>query len=222
MSKQPVAAPLAGEMPAAATGTEPRGTGKFFLALGIILLLVLAIQGYRQWDGQRQTDQWSYNGYEFRQSSDGFWVTRIEVDGQPYNIPFYYHPTEVADILMDDRAAAPILVNRPREVVISVDPESNNRVVIAGVEIARITGHKYNLLNIPTSSALSRPINTAADIPVVTCADAGNGTTVIQFIHANTTAIVEEDSCILILYESPDDSIRAADKFAYRLLRIVR
>jgi len=109
-------------------------------------------------------------------------VTRIQVREQPYDIPFYYHPREIEDIVVRDHDADTLLTARNRtveQVFVSVDPDAGAKVAaIAGVEIARLTGSKYGLLNLPTTGALTRPDNTTADYPILTCKDATPATVI--------------------------------------------
>ncbi|MBR9700459.1 hypothetical protein GOV11_01175 [Candidatus Woesearchaeota archaeon] len=223
MTRQPISAPLAGE----SLGEEPiesSGPGnawKFFVAIALVAILIGGMYTYGSWRGNRQIAQDTYNGFYFRQSAEGFWVTQIVVQRQPYNIPFYNHPRDVADVPMQADATAPILIDRPLRIVIAVDPDASSEVVIAGVEIARITGERYNFLNIPTSSALTRLPEDLIEMPVMSCEDADNRTTVIQFVPGNTSMILRDGPCIRLFYTSSEDSIRVADRYAYRLLQIV-
>ena len=108
-------------------------------------------------------------------------------------------------------------------VYIVLDPEAGSKPVIAAVELSRLFGTRYGLLNLPVQSALSRPDpNAAAEIPIITCADAKDGALVIVFASGPESRVFHEgDSCIRVEYTSADDSIRVADRFAYELLQIM-
>jgi hypothetical protein len=193
---------------------------KFIAAFGILLVILVAVTAYQKYQQNQDREEDEFNGFEFAQAEGGLWVTRIEVGRQPYDIPFYYHPRETQDVIVDKTAVDPLLSGAPGEVYISVDPDANNRVVIAGVEIARITGSKYNLLNLNTKSALTKPVP-AYDIPVVTCKDATEDRVVIQFVEDRANVIYREGNCIQLHYANANDSIKVADRFAYMLLRIM-
>ena len=165
----------------------------------------------------------TYNGFNFRKVEGNLWVVRIDVRNQPYDIPFYHHPKDTLTVLKDRTATEPVFKG-PKEIVISVDPDAGSRVVIAGVEIARLTGSKYNLYNIPTSSALSKSTGENIDLPVVSCKDATEERTVIQFVQGKQNLIIRSDNnpnCVLLQYTTPQESIRVADRYAYMLLKIM-
>ena len=218
---QAQAAPLAGEELKGFDSGRTGGAWKFFVALAIVGLIVLSLQYLNQRSADQELVENRHNGFDFVQTAGGLWVTQITVDQQPYNIPFYYHPRDTSLVLREYDAAERLLVNPPKEIVISVDPDAGSRVVVAAVEISRLTGSKYNLLNIPTSSALSRQ-QEGVDIPVVTCEDASEDRVVVRFIEdSEANAIIEENDCIVLFYKDPEESVRVADAFAYMLLQIV-
>jgi hypothetical protein len=194
------------------------GAWKFFLALFLIAIFIMGFYGYDAF--RSQPEDMSYNGFPFAQSAEGFWVTQLQIDGQIFNIPFYYHPTEVVDIKMQTDAVVPLLTDVPQEIVVSISPNATSRVVIGGIEFSRLTGFRYNMLNIPTSSALSAMDEGGADFPVATCLDANENKTVIQFIPGNETIILRDGPCIRLFYETEEDAIRVGDRLAYRILKV--
>jgi hypothetical protein len=195
---------------------------KVFVAVALILILIAGIASWSAYRRDTQRDENQYHGFDFVEAAGGLWVTQIQVGDQPYNIPFYHHPRELEDILIDSTATDPLLRGAPREVYISVDPDAGSKVVIAGVEIARITGSRYNLLNLNTKSALSRPADGGVDVPIVTCADASADRVVLLFQQGPENMISREGSgCVVLSYTDVDESVRVADLYAYMLLRIM-
>jgi len=202
--------------------TEESGVGKFFLVIGIMCALVIALYAYKSWQVEQDRAENRYNGYDFALAKN-IWVTRIELSGQPYDVPFYFHPRETESVIVHENVTDPLLKYPVNQVFISLDPDAGAIPVIAGVEIAKITGSKYNILNLPTQSALSRETETPVQVPIVRCEHAGNGTVVIQFVEDPTTnAIVSEGSCVILFYKNPEESKRVADRYAYMLLQIMR
>jgi hypothetical protein len=202
---------------------KPTKVWPFFVAIGIILVAIIALAGYKAYVRNAEREANQYNGFDFAQAEGGIWVTRIQVGNQPYDIPFYFHPRDTLTVLIDPSVTEP-LANNPKELVISVDPSAGAQVVVAGVEIARITGSKYNLLNIPTSSALSRPANGSIDIPVIDCRNATEDRVVLQFVQGTKNVLIRSDkypNCVLLQYTDVNESVRVADRYAYMLLEIM-
>lgn len=196
----------------------------FFVAIGIIIIAIIAIAAYRVHVRNAEQARNQYNGFDFAQAEGGIWVTRIQVGAQPYDIPFYFHPRDTLTVLIDPTATDPLLKAAPREVILSVDPDAGATVVVAAVEIARITGTKYNLLNYETHSALSRPGNGTAELPVFDCKNATDDRVVLQFVRGSKDLIVRSDkypNCVLLQYTEANESIRVADRYAYMLLKIM-
>jgi len=201
----------------------PRGVWAFFIAFGIVLLLIIVIVSWNAYDRRTTADENRYNGFDFAQAEGSLWVTRIEARGQPYNIPFYFHPRETEDIPVDSEATTPIY-SKPAEVYISVPPDAPSKIVVAGVEVARLLGTKYNLFNLNVHSALSSASDTKVDIPVYRCEDATPDRVIVQFVEGSKNAVArwtENPNCIVLQYTDVDESVRVADRFGYMLLKIM-
>jgi hypothetical protein len=202
---------------------KPGRVWPFFVAIAIIIIAIIGIAAYREHVRETEREANQYKGFDFTQVEGGLWVTRIQVGSQPYDIPFYFHPRDTLTVLIDPTVTEP-LANNPKEVIISIDPDANPKVVIAGVEIARITGSKYDLLNFDTSSALSRPAKGNIDIPVIDCRNATTDRVVLQFIEGSKNLLVRSDkypNCVILQYTDANESIRVADRYAYMLLQIM-
>jgi len=214
--------------PVVEAGVEETGIGsawKFFAAFAILLLFLAGYAWYNNYRADQVVVENQYNGFDFSEAQGGIWVTRIYAKKQPYDIPFYFHPRDTESVLVDPNATHPLWKSPgPQEVVISVDPESKSKVVIAGIEVARILGTKYDLYNFPTSSALSRATNATADMAVINCLDATDDRVVIQFIEGKQNLITrypKNQNCIVLQYTDVNESVRVADRFAYMLLKIM-
>lgn len=207
-----------------ADGTEGRNSAwKFLIAFTILVLLLVGMAAYSSFKRDRDEESNRYNGFDFAQAEGGLWVTRIEVGGQPYDIPFYHHPRDTESVVVQQGVTDTILKGAPRQIYISLHPDAGARPVIGAVEISRITGSKYNLLNIETKGALSEPAAGKVDIPVMSCKNATPDTVVVQFVQGSSNVISRSSnpSCIVLQYTDADESVRVADRFAYMLLRIM-
>jgi hypothetical protein len=201
----------------------PLSLWKVLVAFGIILVILLGFFAYNQYRTKQEQVSNQYNGFDFAQAQGGLWVTRIEIGRQPYDIPFYHHPKELEDVIIDRNAIKPIEA-APRQVFIAIDPDAGAEPVVAGVEISRITGNKYGIYDIETRGALSRPVDGRTDLPVINCQNSTPDKVVIQFVEAKQNVITRSDrypSCIIINYKNASESVRVADKYAYMLLKIV-
>jgi hypothetical protein len=200
---------------------QPSQAWKFFVAFGIILLLFVGYVWYGKYQERNIIEENRYNGFDFAQAEGGLWETRVYARNQPYDIPFYHHPRDLEDISVEPGVLDPVIRQAPRQIYISVDPAANPIVVVAGVEIARLTGSRYNLYNIDTKSALSRPAEAKLDVLVLNCSNATRDRVVLQFIPAQENSIQRDGSCIKLNYIEANDSVKVADRYAYMLIRVM-
>lgn len=203
-----------------ANQSSSAGVWKFFAAFAIILIIFVGIILWTKYSQASEKTKNSYNGFDFTPAQGGLWITRIDVRKQPYDIPFYFHPRDTEDIIIEGNVTQPIM-RKPAQVVISIDPNEPSKVVVGGVEVARIIGTKYNIYNIPTSSALSKPSASKVDIPILSCANATSDMVVVEFKKGRTNAIGTNGNCVVIQYTDANESVRVADRYAYMLLKIM-
>lgn len=206
------------------------GAWKFILALLIVVVLFI-VGGVLFADYEREQSTLLYNGFLFEEKGSGnktIWVTRIDVNGQLYDIPFYYLPTEVEDVLFEPGLADAISHAdiRPDIVYMSLDPEGGSRPVVGAVEVSRLLGNRYGLLNLNVHATLMRPPANRTDafndtMVYLTCDNATDGVLIIQYEEAESNRVWHEGNCIRVTYKTPEDSIRVSDRFAYELLSIM-
>jgi hypothetical protein len=197
---------------------------KFIIAFLVVAVLVLGVTLLiTKLKADQTVEDNRFNGFDFRESAEGLWVTEVVVRGQPYLIPFYYHPSETLDIFVQPDLADEIVASeiRPDIVYISLDPDAGSRPVVAAVELSRLFGSRYNLMNLPVQSALTRQPDEQVDTPIVKCEDAVNGTLVVLFAEGDISSVVNDGNCVILIYTDPEDSIRVADRFAYEMLKIM-
>jgi hypothetical protein len=166
----------------------------------------------------------TYNKYVFEKYEGNKWLTQQKIRNQTYNIPFYYNPTQVLDIPID-----PVTITRLRNlsfdpnntVYISIDPNESSKVVVAGVEYARILGKAYDIYNMNVKSAFNTPVNQTTEYPIITCKNQSRDTIVIIQTVSNKNLISIKGNCIAIEATDANESIRVADAFAFKLLNII-
>jgi hypothetical protein len=207
---------------------DARRNNIFFIIFtaGLILAL-LAIVLLPKLIYKVQLEKNTYNGFQFVKNADGTWTTVVEKGNQPFQIPFYYHPRELEDIGIESNLRNKFFAVRDNNgsIFITLDPDAgNNTIVIAGVEIARITGERFGLLNVPTHSAfIKKPQNATVDTgtPVVTCNSASNKTMVIWLTLSDKNVAYSQGNCIILEFKSYTDSVKVADRLMYNLLGIM-
>jgi hypothetical protein len=200
------------------------GTIIFFVVCGLVILGLVGLVWYNNQRAETAKTQYQYNGFDFKETTGGFWVTQVQARGQLYEIPFYFHPEETDFIPTDYDAVKPVYA-APTELYISLDPDAGATPVVAAAEISRLTGNKYNLFNIPTRGALSRPDpTTEIDLPIFDCRNATKERVIIQFVKGKMDAISlgSNPNCIILQYTDGNESKRVADRYAYMLLKIVQ
>jgi hypothetical protein len=200
---------------------------QFIIFAAVLILILLAIVFVPRYLQKAKLDKNKYNNFEFTKGEDGFWYTVVQKGDQPYQIPFYYHPSELEDIPVEAYLRAKFFDIRDNNgsIYITMDPDSaNNTIVIAGVEIARITGNRYGLLNVPTHSAfIKQPKNATADTgtPIVTCNNANNKTMVIWLTISDKNIAYSHGYCVILEAKNYRDMVRVADRLTYHLLGIM-
>ena len=202
-------------------------TKKFLIFCAILVILFLALVIIPGIIKKANLEKYAYNNFEFVKKDDGFWYTMIQKGAQPYWVPFYYHPTELEDIPVEPGLRAKFFEIRDNggRIFITLDPDAeNNSVVVAGVEISRITGSRYDLLNVPTQSAFIKPprnATTDTGTPIVTCMNSNNQTMVIWITLSDLNVISSKNYCVVLEARTYGDMIRAADRLMYHLLGIM-
>jgi hypothetical protein len=207
--------------------SKPISTWQFIIFAALLLIIFLAVLFVPKILRNTELNKNKYNNFDFYKGADGYWYTIVQKGNQPYQIPFYYHPRELEDITVEPGLRDKFFAIRDNNgsIFITLDPDSSdNKIVIAGVEIAKITGKGYSLLNVPTRSAFTKePTNTTTNVetPIVTCDYASNKTMVIWLVISNKNIVYSYDNCIRLEAKSYDDMIRVADRLMYHLLGIM-
>jgi hypothetical protein len=194
--------------------------------IAVIVLVALVYVPNLLKKHQLQSD--SYNNFQFVKQPDGFWYTVVNKGNQPYQLPFYYHPRQLEDIVVDNTVRDKFFGLKDNEgsIFITLDPGStDNKIVIAGVEVARITGERFGLLDVPTRSAFTRPptdssVNT--ETPVIGCKDANPKNLVVWIVVTNKNLVSSNGYCVILEAKSYNDTVKVADRLVYNLLGIMK
>lgn len=203
------------------------------VAISLVVVIALALVLVPKYHERRQLQQDMYNNFPFKQWDDGSWSVNVEVNGVPYTVLMHYHPTEVDTIPLSQQSvdvinalASMVSKTGKGKLYITMNPDAPGGVAIAGVELAKVLGEKFNLYNIPTKAAFSMPKEGFGTmVPVITCADAVNDTVVIYIREHNTTDLVDIPDgyphCIVVQGTDANETIKAADRFVYGLFNVI-
>jgi hypothetical protein len=211
--------------------TKPVDSKKSLITILVIVAIVIGILAAIIIFGKYSNTNKNivvYNNYTFEKFEGNKWMTQQLIKEQLYNIPFYNNPTEILDIPVDAKS-----INRVKEfsfykngtVYITVDPDASSRVVLAGVEYARLLGDSYNIYNMRVKSAISRPMygsNTSQDVAVVNCGNESYDNLIIYQVISDKNLVSINRNCITLESKNATEAIRVADAFAFRLLNIIQ
>jgi len=209
---------------------DPKKSVKSMISMLVIvgiIVVILAVIVFVSRYGKANSNTIEYNHYVFEKFEGSKWMTQQLIRNQLYNIPFYYNPLQVEDIPVDpasvDTIRAFSLGNSSANgtVYISVSPNESSRIVLAGVEYARILGTVYNMYNLNVKSAIHNIYNSTVDIPIITCKNQSENTLVIYAVVTDKNLVSVHGNCILIESTNATESIRVADAFSFRLLNIM-
>jgi len=198
-------------------------TIQFIIFTAVLLLVFLAIVFVPKFINKTKIESYKYNNFDFAQVGK-FWYTEIQSGNQRSPVPFYYHPSELEDIIIDSTLKEKFfdMQRNNGSIFITLDPDSeSNEIVLAGVEISKITGQWYQ---IPTSSAfIKAPSNalTESETPIITCKHSSNRTLVVWLTLSDVNLASAEGYCVIIEAKTYTDMIRVADRTIYQLLGIM-
>ncbi len=173
-------------------------------------------------EGKEDANHYIYNGYAIVKEGP-LWFTQIQKGGDLYTLPMAYDPRNVQNI-PTELALLGKIYNSQR-VYFTMDPEASSKMVLASIEVGRIIGTKYNMLNKATEGTFTRALEGADNISVVTCADSDPDDVVLQFYVSNETSVKSSKQypyCVSVTGKTEDDVVRAADKLAYFLVGIIK
>lgn len=202
----------------------------FIIVLSVIVVLLI-VGAFFIFTTDEKLDYSQYNSFRFTKIGNN-WQTMVEMNDQLYEVPFYNHPYDISGINYNNNVTVHLMdvintVKPKREIVIAVHPDSGSVPVLAGVNIARITGKFYET---KTSSALYLSpeeidsYNNTEDLPIANCDSADFYTTVVVVSLNETTKKVDflGDNCVIVGAGNEDDLLMVADLVGYKLLGIMR
>lgn len=193
--------------------------------LGAFILFALVVLFGVKYFTTPQTD-YTYNSYPFIKETcvgteDDCYFAELQISGEPYTIQFYYHPSEVDDIMLEYTALEALRTTRTQpnpQVIVGVPDGAPGQIGIAGAQLGRVLGQRYGILNFNVTAQI---IGVGADR--VDCDDARTNTVVIAFRQGDVDGVfMPSPNCIVLSATDVDRSIAVADAFVYRIFGIIR
>jgi len=209
------------------------------VVVGAVLLILLVLWIYAAFivDDTYVTEsgiesEYTYNGYPFTKNGQ-LWQTQVfketSVGLQQYDILVYFSPKEVLDVNIQLNLYKEIYDSERIVLALNdsalVQEENAANAAIAAIELGKIIGTKYNIMNKQTFSAVVSPMQDFGEnVDIVDCSLAKvNDTVVIVFGVAQETAVYKADNgCIYVDGSTGREIIRAADRFMYQITGVMR
>lgn len=201
------------------------------IVLGILVVIASAFALFPRptTENIKPTDFSTYNKFQFEKGAK-YWKTQVSRNGQTYEAFFYNHPTALENMLYDNATTDYILKVPHRNFLIAVDPnEATSKSVLAGVNIARITGKFYqketgSALYVPVANRTEAMMNTTIH-QVIDCSESTQETPVIWINPNDNETMVyihpEFEHCIVVGATNEEDIFKSSDLLTYKILRIM-
>ena len=204
----------------------------WYLAGALLVIAGILVIGFISGGGSDRGCDEEYNNFCFIQQND-LWSFRVMVNGQPYRIAVHHLPEELEDIPVESNAVDTLdglatMVNQTGNgrLFITMNPDAPSGVALGGVELAKVLGERYDIYDIPTRAALTKPpANVTKETPIVDCSDAGGDTFVIYLREhdRNYVGIPEGHSqCIVVQGTDADEVVKSADRLLYGLMGVMK
>jgi hypothetical protein len=221
------------DIPSAETKPEDAGAAKpkqkvsiWTKAFSFLIIVLMASWAIAMYEGKDSADNsqtgtgkpdFEINGFAFFVLQDGSFATYVDVSGAKVPVAFRLDPRNASNISIDDSSVPEILGADKVYIVFNPNQGDLGKVGVAAAEVSRITS-LYNIETVASFTEDAKPSN--PNVPIRTCADAGNTTTIIYLNVGNETAVKNVDGCVYVTGKDADDMILAADKLGYNLLGI--
>ncbi|MBI5398510.1 hypothetical protein HZB03_03530 [Candidatus Woesearchaeota archaeon] len=209
---------------------DSKSTRNFLIAIGLLLLLLIAVFASRFFFGEQNVtghvvtiddlhqqnvagglkseEGYMYNGFSFVKFND-VWNTQLAKGNTVYDLTFNNDPKSVENVSVTGKLDPGYF--KDKTVFITFDPLGNDlkHVAVANYGFSRslAVAFDYNL-----SAGCTREDN-CAGYPVYTCDDKDKS--VVYFKEADETSIVYDDNCVIVQGKG-NELVRAKDRLLMR------
>jgi hypothetical protein len=196
------------------------GVGIAVVIMAALIMVVPAAYEYFFPKDKGYTES-TYNGFTVLNIS-GSYYTQIKMPerNRSHNIQMRLPPDMVDDIPIETGIKEHILA--AEGLYLTTETDLGAKTVVAMVEIGKIVGDRYDILNIPTVTGLTAPVPNQPDRQVIGCSNATREVPVLLFLTGPETVVFKRDDCVIVQGKTEDELIEASIKLGYVLLGIIQ
>jgi uncharacterized membrane protein len=207
------------EQSSAETKKKPSNTSFFIFVGFVVLIFLLIFMGFKIYSSPHAgVDSYTYNSFTFSKY-DLFWWSKLTINSKPVYLQFRYGPRELENISITPGIEE--IIKNKGAIYFTSSPNLSSKTSLAQIEVGRLIGMTdYSLYQVPAQAGLTEQTGNMS-IPVITCANATNIIGVMLFTTGNQTAVYAEGDCIVVQGTNEQEIIRAAERLAYHLLKIM-
>lgn len=189
---------------------------KLMVIIPILFLSTWALSMWNPLEHKQPEGVFEVSGYTFYELPDNTYGTYVVANGQKIPVAFRLDPRNASEFYIQDGVVNEILKTGKTYITFNPNQEDLGKFAVASAEIARITG-LYGINTVGAYTEDSEPVN--PNIPLRTCDDVSNTTSVILMQISNETGIyLDNNNCVHVNAENPDELILVADKLGFHLL----
>ncbi len=180
------------------------------MGLFIVFLMVFSTIGfvYVGFTGDDQQTQYDYNNYKFEILNNQW-----KLDYNKNELFYYYHPTQLADILYPADIGPSI--SNANVVYLTFVPETD----LEYIDVARIQINNALTLKNKLPQQGIADFNLNYNLPLIDCANQTDP--VIKIIPTNKTTEIKQDANCITIEASKDGIIKLAEKLSYNILGVM-
>jgi hypothetical protein len=191
----------------------------FIIGFVVVAALLLAVLRFTP------ATNYDYNGYPIVKSvcpstqRDCYFV-QLRLRDNDYTISFYEHPSDVDNIPISPASVLSVYqfqAVRKGTVYIALPEQAPGAIGLAGTELSRILGTRFDIFNFEVKAALI-----GDDQNKVSCRNATATQLIIMFRQQeNNSVSLIAPNCVAIGATDVESSISVADAYAYHLLKVI-
>ena len=183
----------------------------------IIIAIVLALAALSPLVFMKNKNEYNYNDFKLQKSPTG-WVTWAYKGEQPYLLQLRHDPKTLENITVDREIRD--LVLSKSALVTTINPNLTSRAVLGAIDIANVLGRRLGLYGIQVIGATTEFANNGTY--VIDCSDVQENMNVALLKLGEETKVYLEKDCVILQGETEEDITRAADRFVYHILEVMK